>query len=798
MANAMPTPRRTALLLLVRAAAAAPGGAAGPTGADPCLRSAVFALALREPAPGAAAPSSLAALLAALRGALGPRAGAERGASLLAELEALDSPDALVALFQGLPGELLKHGEELPRGATEEPPPQSADDSLRLPLGSALGLFVRECCAAFDLLSFEGVGRLWEAVRRYRRSPEEPPFPASPLRPALPHSYHRFLAREGRGSGLRLLEEDDLSRLPLPDHPRAHLLSYRGHQRRRNHSRALAALHAHYDCTGGREAPLRPAPSALGHFHFAALAQCTALAEQGRRGAALRALEETIRVAQQAGDSTCLTHALAQLCRLALEPLAAPSSLLGLGFLSVLERRQNALRLLRRCLRRSRELKLPHLEAFACLALAQFHMLHSSRPLDTPDHAGLGVPAACEHITLLRRETALAAALATGAEDGGAGEPPGSSADPPGESPPGDATAAAGTSAGAGSGNGDAQALKSGVGSAKAALEGSASTAHLLRSSFEDLAGRPSAALSLFEAHAEAFGGADEDAAAAASVGAALLAEALGAAPAGRFSSPHRGPYNARARAGELASRHRALCLAGDFRGARHLAAQMGALHHSGSGGGVAAAAQAEAALLAAAVQLGLGRPAEAASAAGGLFARCHAAGLQLEALRALLLVAAARREGGHPEAAVPYALSALTQSRAKGFGALEAECHVFLAELWLGFGPTCAPLAQSHLAQCLRSVLSDAHAELRARALMAAARAALWEARADGRAPEPRVLSMLEGAAQAWEALQAHGRAAEAHRLRALAFNEAGDAARRDAAAACFRRDAARAAAAR
>ena len=654
-------------------------------------------------------------------------------------------------------------------------------------MGSALGLFVRECCAAFDLLSFEGVGRLWEAVRRYRQSPEEPPFPASPLRPALPHSYHRFLAREGRGSGLRLIEEDDLSRLPLPDHPRAHLLSFRGHQRRRNHSRALAALHAHYDCTGGREAPLRPAPSALGHFHFAALAQCTALAEQGRRGAALRALEETIRVAQQAGDSTCFTHALAQLCRLALEPLAAPSSLLGLGFLSVLERRQNALRLLRRCLRRSRELKLPHLEAFACLALAQFHMLHSSRPLDTPDRAGLGVPAACDHITLLRRETALAAALATGGEDGVGGEPSGSSPDAPAEAPPDDAPS--GTSAGAGSS--DAPSLKSGVGSAKAALEGSASTAHLLRSSFEDLAGRPSAALSLFEAHAEAFGRADDDAAAAPT-------EALGAAPAGRFSSPHRGPYNSRARAGELASRHRALCLAGDFRGARHLAAEMGALHHAGSGGGVAAATRAEAALLSAAVQLGLGRPAEAASAAGGLFARCHAAGLQLEALRALLLVAAARREGGHPEAAVPYALSALTQSRAKGFGALEAECHVFLAELWLGLGPTCAPLAQSHLAQCLRSVLSDAHAELRARALMAAARAALWEARADGRPPGPRVLSMLEGAAQAWEALQAHGRAAEAHRLRALAFNEAGDAARRDAAAACFRRDATRAAAAR
>jgi hypothetical protein len=556
----------------------------------------------------------------------------------------------------------------------------------------------------------------------------------------------------------------------------------------------LAALHAHYDCTGGREAPLRPAPSALGHFHFAALAQCTALAEQGRRGAALRALEETIRVAQQAGDSTCLTHALAQLCRLALEPLAAPSSLLGLGFLSVLERRQNALRLLRRCLRRSRELKLPHLEAFACLALAQFHMLHSSRPLDTPDRAGLGVPAACDHITLLRRETALAAALATGGEDGVGGEPSGSSPDAPAEAPPDDAPS--GTSAGAGSS--DAPSLKSGVGSAKAALEGSASTAHLLRSSFEDLAGRPSAALSLFEAHAEAFGRADDDAAAAASVGAALLSEALGAAPAGCFSSPHRGPYNSRARAGELASRHRALCLAGDFRGARHLAAEMGALHHAGSGGGVAAATRAEAALLSAAVQLGLGRPAEAASAAGGLFARCHAAGLQLEALRALLLVAAARREGGHPEAAVPYALSALTQSRAKGFGALEAECHVFLAELWLGLGPTCAPLAQSHLAQCLRSVLSDAHAELRARALMAAARAALWEARADGRPPGPRVLSMLEGAAQAWEALQAHGRAAEAHRLRALAFNEAGDAARRDAAAACFRRDATRAAAAR
>ena len=830
------------MLLLARHAAAglaagAGDGAAAPGAGDGAaaaagLAGAVLALAR---APAGPREPALAEILGALSAALGPREGAGAGAVLLEALDALGpqgSPDALVSFYQSLPGELLE-----PPGPEAEAAPSDAPSPARAPPSSALGLFVRECCVAFDLLSFEGVGRLWEALRRYRQSPEESPFPARPLRPALPHSYHRFLAVEGRGSGLLLLDSEEgaaapLVELPLPDHPRAHLLQFRAHQRHRNYCQALAALHAHYDSTGGREASLRPAPSALGHFHFAALAQCTALAEQGRRGPALRALEETIRVAQQAGDSTCLTHALAQLCRLALEPretyseerlsphaagagggTAARTSSGLLGFplgLSILERRQNALRLLRRCLQRSRELKLPHLEAFACLALAQFHMLHSSRPLDGraagPGRRGepprpsplLGVPEACEHVTLLRREAALAAALAKGEDLPGGGADPAMGPEASTSSTP----AAAGGDDGRGSGRavgGQAQSLKAGIGSASAALEGCASSAHLLRSSFEDLTGRPSAARSLFEAHATAFGlaeGGDVTAdRTAASVGAALLAEALGTAPPGRYLSPHRGPYNSRARAGELASRHRALCLGGDFRGARHLAAQMEALYAGPASGGVAAATRAEAALLGAAVQVGLGRAAEAATDAAGLFAHFHSAGLQLEALRGLLLVAVARREGGHPEAAVPYALSALTQSRAKGFRALEAECHVFLSELWLGLDPACVPLARSHLAQCLRPVLSDAHAELRARAQMAAARAALWEARASGgwgksggARSSQEALSMLEGAAQVWEAMQAPRKAAEAHRLRALVCHEMGDTRQRDAAASRFR----------
>ena len=844
----MPTPQRTAVLLLAQHAAAGlaagAGASAAPEAGDEAAAAAAAAaglagavLALAR-APAGPREPALAELLGALSAALGPREGASAGAVLLEALDALGpqgSPDALVSFYQSLPGELLEPpGPEAEDPEAETVPPD-APSPARAPPSSALGLFVRECCVAFDLLSFEGVGRLWEALRRYRQSPEESPFPARPLRPALPHSYHRFLAMEGRGSGLLLLDSEEegaaapLVELPLPDHPRAHLLQFRAHQRRRNYSQALAALHAHYDSTGGREASLRPAPSALGHFHFAALAQCTALAEQGRRGPALRALEETIRVAQQAGDSTCLTHALAQLCRLTLEPretyseerlsphaagagggAAARTSSGLLGFplgLSILERRQNALRLLRRCLQRSRELKLPHLEAFACLALAQFHMLHSSRPLDGradgPGRRGepprqsplLGVPEACEHVTLLRREAALAAALAMGEDLPGGGS--GSAMGPETSTSSTPAAAAAGGDDGRGSGRtvgGQTQSLKAGIGSASAALEGCASSAHLLRSSYEDLTGRPSAARSLFEAHATAFGLAGGGDLAAdrtvASVGTALLAEALGTVPPGSYLSPHRGPYNSRARAGELASRHRALCLGGDFRGARHLAAQMEALYARPASGGVAAATRAEAALLGAAVQLGLGRAAEAATEAAGLFAHFHSAGLQLEALRGLLLVATARREGGHPEAAVPYALSALTQSRAKGFRALEAECHVFLSELWLGLDPACAPLARGHLAQCLRPVLSDAHAELRARAQMAAARAALWEARASGGLGKSseEALSMLEGAAQVWEAMQAPRKAAEAHRLRALVYHEVGDTMQRDAAASRFR----------
>jgi len=45
-----------------------------------------------------------------------------------------------------------------------------------------------------------------------------------------------------------------------------------------------------------------------------------------------------------------------------------------------------------RCHKRSAELQLPHLEAYARLALAKFRWQHCMRPAEPLDHLGNGLP----------------------------------------------------------------------------------------------------------------------------------------------------------------------------------------------------------------------------------------------------------------------------------------------------------------------------------------------------------------------------------------------------------------------
>lgn len=85
----------------------------------------------------------------------------------------------------------------------------------------------------------------------------------------------------------------------------------------------------------------------------------------------LQALNAAVRVAQQSSDDVCLAHALASLCHLLAEapsPGATPGAPAAGGDQRgpAEAHRQQLLLLLRTCLRRAHELRLPHLVAFRC------------------------------------------------------------------------------------------------------------------------------------------------------------------------------------------------------------------------------------------------------------------------------------------------------------------------------------------------------------------------------------------------------------------------------------------------
>ena len=249
---------------------------------------------------------------------------------------------------------------------------------------------------AFDLLSFEGVCALWEEVRRYVARPGEGTS-ATP-KPLLPHAYGSPVASERQ---LQLLREKAATEPPdafqrragdflkaFPHDAQVHYLRFQNFLRHKNYTAAMDALHTYFDYSGGHHAALQQSDTKLGHFQNALLSMCAAHIECGNLAQAFQALDETLRMAQQQNDDGCLAHALAQLCHLLSLPITGHPSLssiegpeeqqVGFRTMRVRRKHEHLLLLLRRCLKRARDFKLPHLEAYAALSLARFNMLHSS------------------------------------------------------------------------------------------------------------------------------------------------------------------------------------------------------------------------------------------------------------------------------------------------------------------------------------------------------------------------------------------------------------------------------------
>lgn len=167
-------------------------------------------------------------------------------------------------------------------------------------------------------------------------------------------------------------------------------------------SAALSALHQYFDRSGSSSGTIPgtsiPAPGSSSKAsrgqHQAALHNLSSLQMSlGHPQEALAALQELLRLGQQQGDEWSLLHGLASLCRVmgASEGLQddsssgsnagrGPGGWAGWGLLD-LRRTEQQLQLqalLQRCLDSARDMHVPHIAAYAAVALCRFRITHVS------------------------------------------------------------------------------------------------------------------------------------------------------------------------------------------------------------------------------------------------------------------------------------------------------------------------------------------------------------------------------------------------------------------------------------
>jgi len=121
-------------------------------------------------------------------------------------------------------------------------------------------------------------------------------------------------------------------------------------------------------------------------LQHAALALATVHARLGHVEEAMQALNETVRIAQQRGDDAALVNALAILCQIM--DMTTPGTITGVGDVNsnigriAAARHYSQLRgLLKRLLHRARQMKMPHLVAYATLAMASSEFVRRFDPV---------------------------------------------------------------------------------------------------------------------------------------------------------------------------------------------------------------------------------------------------------------------------------------------------------------------------------------------------------------------------------------------------------------------------------
>lgn len=595
-----------------------------------------------------------------------------------------------------------------------------------------------------------------------------------------------------------------------PDFYKVHYLRYLNCLSNGDYPAAIDSLHRYFDYSAGKGALSITGTSSgatTGRFQAGLLALGSMHARFGHTSQALQALNEAVGIAQQNNDDSCLTHALAALCHLVSEvgvpgdAIPSGSSLPGLdaGNGPSLDVQEQLLLLLKCCLRRAVELRLPYLVAFSRLVLAKFNLkfVRRSPLLSGLRTSGQLVTSPLDVYKTLKLSPYLLSSVTTSSVPLVSGTS--TNVGVGGLQRPGATVSGLANNQGLGmpgsmgNAGGGGSVLTARGGPILGSILQLAGTAHLLRAASWELYGSAPMARVSALIHATCY----RDVASADDMSLAYVKLA-------QYLATHKS-YDEAFAALDISSTKFPLIAKSRIRAARLQLIQERALHR-----GEIKVAQAACNMLAALsspVQgvdvelkidvtqrhartlLAAGQFSEAASVAHSLFDMCYKSNMQLESIIALLLLADIHKKAESIVSGLPYALASLTLSKSFNLDLLHAAAMVTLAELWLGLGPSHAERALALLYQCMTLVLGHGGRELRGRTYLAVARCHLCNPSYSVRADPEAVCEPLQAAAEEFEALQDNEQASEVFYLQAMVFHELGAREEREHAAALFQK---------
>ncbi|CAK9272339.1 unnamed protein product [Sphagnum jensenii] len=589
-----------------------------------------------------------------------------------------------------------------------------------------------------------------------------------------------------------------------PDMPRTHYLRYLNCLHHGDYLTAMDNLHRYFDFSagkGGMSSAGASSDASVGRFQAGLLSLGSMHAHFGHVNQAMQALNEAVRIAQQNNDDSCLVHALAALCHLLSEVGAVADSSPKNSYFGnqpSLGMQQQLLLLLRRCLQRALELKLPHLVAFSRLALAKFDLQHVRKSpsfggLKSAGRQGTSPVEVCKALRLSPYLLSDTVSNSLSLQTGGSGniatinqqrQTGNTSASFPAQPL---------SMSGGMTGGGGWSTMGGRLGPLPDSVLRLAGTSHLLRAASWELYG--SAPMVRVSALVHAICYTDVASADDLSLSYVKLAQHLAASKGysaalaalefarRKFSMVAK----SRVRAVQLQLVHDQALHRGKIKLAQVACGELSSLASPALG--VDMELKTEAAFRHTRSFLASGHLDEATTSARALFSSCYKANNQLNTGLVLLLLADIHKRAGSAVTGLPYALAGLTLCQSFSLDLLQVTAMVTLAELWLDLGVSHAARALLLLYQCLPIVLGHGSLELRARTNLAVAHCHLSDPSFSVKLKPEEVLEPLHQAAVEYGILEDNALEGECHYLQALVLNALDRKEERDEAAAAFRR---------